>query len=301
MATFSRRKFLLSQVVAGVGIALSGKTLLPMDEQKPLVSPTQQVPLGKTDINASLVGLGTGMKGWMRQSNHTRMGYPAFERLVRHAYERGITFFDAADLYGTHPFLRDAFKGIPREKVVIQTKIWFQPHGLPEQVTDAKKAIERFRKELDTDYIDIVLLHCTMSGKWTDELRRMMDDLTEAKQKGIIKGHGTSSHSLLALQASLASPWVNVQLARINHAGSHLDGKPEEIAQILRDMRAKGKGVIGMKVFGEGTFQDPAQREASLRFILTQKCVDAFIIGFEKPDQIDETLSTVGAILADDR
>lgn len=296
MANITRRAF-LSRVAACAGVALEGKRMFMADEPKPLRSPTQQVALGKTGIKASLVSIGTGMRGWMRQSNHTRMGKEAFIKLIRKAYERGINFFDVADLYGTHTFLRDALKGIPREKVVIQTKIWFHPLGLPEVVTDAKQALERFRKELDTDYIDIVMLHCTMSSKWTDEMRRMMDDLAEAKEKGIIKAHGTSSHSLPALQTSLASPWVDIQLARINHAGEKMDGKPEEIAQLLRDMRAKGKGVIGMKIFGEGTFRQKEQREASLRFVLTQKCVDIFVIGFEKPAEIDETLSMVETIL----
>ncbi len=295
MGNLGRRDFLV-QVTVGVGAALT-HNVWAEDKQPPLRSPTQQVPLGKTGITVSLVGLGTGMRGWMRQSNHTRMGYPAFERLVRHAYERGITFFDTADLYGTHPFLRDALKGIDREKFVLQTKIWFAPWGLPEQVTDAKAAVERFRKELNTDYIDIVLLHCTMSGRWTDELRRMMDDLEELKQKGIIKAHGTSSHSIPALQASLASSWVDVQLARINHQGVAMDGKPDEIVPILKQMQAKGKGVVGMKIFGEGRFKERERREASLRFVLTQRCVDAFIIGFEKPEEIDETLAMMEAIL----
>ncbi len=296
MANLGRRTF-LTHLSVGLGMALVSKGWTEQEGKPVLKSPTQLVELGKTGIKVSFVGLGTGMRGWMRQSNHTRMGFPAFERLVRYAYERGITFFDTADLYGTHPFLRDALKGIDRAKLVFQTKIWFMPMGLPEAVTDAKAAVERFRKELDTDYIDIVLLHCTMSPRWTDELRRMMDDLEDLKQKGVIKAHGTSCHSLGALQASLASPWVDVQLARINHAGVAMDGKPEEIAALLKQMQAKGKGVVGMKIFGEGRFRDPAQREASLRFVLTQRCVDAFVIGFETTDQIAETLSMMEQIL----
>jgi len=173
MAELNRREFLKQIASIGVGATLLEKTQA-VDKQPPS-SPIPQVELGKTGIKVSLIGLGTGMRGWMRQSNHTRMGHPAFERLVKHAYERGINFFDTADLYGTHTFLRDALKGIPREKFVIQTKIWFMPQGLPEVVTDAKAAVDRFRKELDTDYIDIVLLHCTMVSipQWCDCCRRL--------------------------------------------------------------------------------------------------------------------------------
>lgn len=267
-------------------------------QKSPVRSPTEQVTLGKTGIKASFVGIGTGMRGWMRQSNHTRMGKEAFIALIRHAYDNGITFFDTADLYGTHPFLRDALKGIPREKIVIQSKIWFGPMGLPEPVTDARRALDRFRQELGTDYIDIMLLHCTTSPTWTDDLRPMLDALEEARQKKVIRAHGTSCHSLPALKTSQASPWVQVQLARINHRGTAMDGKPEEIAELLRQMRSAGKGVIGMKIFGEGRFLAPQEREESLRFVVAQRCVDNFIIGFEKPEQIDETLGMLKQILA---
>ncbi len=289
-----RRSFLI-----GMAACLSGKALSTIEggEEK-LSSPTQLVPIGKTGIKATLVGIGTGMRGWMRQSNHTRMGKEAFIKLIRHAYDRGIRFFDVADLYGTHTFLRDAIKGIPRESIVIQSKIWFRREGLPEHVTDAAEALERFRRELDTDYIDIVLLHCTTDGNWLDQLKQMRDQLSEAKERGIIKAHGTSSHSVDALKASLASNWVDVQLARINHMGSHMDGKPEDIADLLRKMRSAGKGVVGMKIFGEGTFKTKEQRWASLHFVLTQRCVDAFIIGFERPSEIDETLKMVEEILS---
>jgi predicted aldo/keto reductase-like oxidoreductase len=99
------------------------------------------------------------------------------------------------------------------------------------------------------------------------------------------------------LQAALQSDWVQVQLARINHKGTRMDGAPERVAELLRAMRAKGKAVIGMKIFGEGTFQTPQEREASLRFVLTQRCVDTFIIGFERPEEVDETLDTVNRLL----
>ncbi|MCS6948923.1 MAG: aldo/keto reductase [Armatimonadota bacterium] len=295
MSPITRREF-LGTVLAGAG-GMWLQTVSEATQKPPLRSPTEQVALGKTGIKASFVGIGTGMRGWMRQSNHTRMGKEAFIALIRHAYERGINFFDTADLYGTHPFLREALKGIPRDKVVIQSKIWFAPHGLPEQVIDARRAIDRFRQELGTDYIDIVLLHCTTSPTWTEDLRPMREALEEARQKGLIRAHGTSCHSLPALKAAQESPWVQVQLARINHRGTAMDGSPQEIAALLRQMRAAGKGVTGMKVFGEGRFLSPQEREESLRFLLSQRCVDNCIIGFEQKEQIDETLGILQRLL----
>lgn len=297
MRFITRREF-ISSILAGAGGMLLD-VVGDAQQSPPVRSPTEQVTLGKTGIKASFVGIGTGTRGWMRQSNHTRMGKEAFVKLVRYAYDKGITFFDTADLYGTHPYLRDALQGIPREKVVIQSKIWFMPMGLPERVTDVKKALDRFRQELNTDYIDSVLLHSTTSPTWTDDLRAMVDALEEARQRKIIRAHGTSCHSYPALKTSLASPWVQVQLARINHRGTAMDGKPEDIAELLRQMRASGKGVIGMKIFGEGRFTTPQEREESLRFVISQKCVDCFIIGFEKTEQIDDTLNMLRRILAE--
>ncbi|MGQ9486839.1 MAG: aldo/keto reductase [Armatimonadota bacterium] len=252
MHSITRRQFISTMLAGAGGVLLN--SVVDTQQKPPVRSPTEQVTLGKTGIKASFVGIGTGMRGWMRQSNHTRMGKEAFIALIRHAYDSGITFFDTADLYGTHSFLREALKGIPREKIVIQSKIWFRPTGLPEQVTDAKHAIDRFRQELGTDYIDSVLVHCTTDATWTDDLRPMLDALEEARQKKIIRAHGTSCHSLPALKTSQASPWVQVQLARINHRGTAMDGKPEEIAELLRQMRAAGKGVVGMKIFERADF-----------------------------------------------
>jgi aryl-alcohol dehydrogenase-like predicted oxidoreductase len=296
MQPMTRREFLGTVLVGAGGMLLD--TAADALQKPPVRSPTEAVTLGTTGIKASFVGIGTGMRGWMRQSNHTRMGKEAFIALIRHAYDSGITFFDTADLYGTHSFLRDALKGIAREKIVIQSKIWFRPTGLPEQVVDAKQAIDRFRQELGTDYIDIVLLHCTTEANWTEELKTMRDALEEARQKKIIRAHGTSCHSLPALKTAQASSWVQVQLARINHRGTAMDGKPEEIAELLRQMRAAGKGVIGMKIFGEGRFLSPQEREQSLRFVVAQRCVDNLIIGFEQREQIDETLGMLKHILA---
>ena len=294
MNRMNRREF-LGALEAGVGVPMGEKSALAAGPR----SPTDRVALGKSGVTASFVGIGTGMRGGggKRQSNHTRMGQEAFTKLVRHAFDSGINFFDVADLYGTQPFLRNALQGIPREKYVIQSKIWFRPKGLPDVTTSAKVAVERFLKELGTDYIDNVLLHCTTDPDWTDKLRTMMDELAASKEKGRIRAHGTSCHSLAAMQTAAASSWVNVQFARINHKGASMDGKPEEIAALLKQMRAAGKAVIGMKIFGEGKFQTIEDREASLRFVIGEKCIDAMMIGFEKPEQIDETLKQLAAVL----
>jgi len=64
-------------------------------------------------------------------------------------------------------------------------------------------------------------------------------------------------------------------------------------------MHAKGVGVIGMKIFGAGTFNDPAEREKSIRFVMACKDIDAVVIGFTSTKQIDEAIERMNRALAE--
>src|SRR5262249_47419947 len=157
------------------------------------------------------------------------------EALFRDAYERGVRVFDLADLYGTHPFVMPALKKMPRKDFAIITKIWFRPGGIPEpERPDADVVIQRFLKEIGTDYLDLVLLHCVVSPKWPEELQRQMEIMAKLKQKGVIRGHGVSCHSIEALEAAAREPWVDSVHARINPYGTRMDGPPEKVVPALK-------------------------------------------------------------------
>ncbi len=252
---------------------------------------TDLVPLGRSGVRVSRLGIGTGMKGWNHQSNQTRLGMEGLTALFRHAYERGIRYLDCADQYGSHEYVRNALKYIPREKITILTKT------ISRQADDVRKDLDRFRKELGTDYIDIVLLHCMTEPNWSDRRVGAMEALSEAREKGVIRAHGVSCHTLPALTHAAETEWVQVDLARINPRGVKMDGKPEEVVPVLERMHARGAGVIGMKILGEGTFKGEAIDE-SLRFVLSHPCVDAFNIGFESPAEIDDIFKRCEKILA---
>jgi aryl-alcohol dehydrogenase-like predicted oxidoreductase len=261
------------------------------------VPPPPQVPLGNTGITLSRVGQGTGVHGGRRQSDQTRMGFEKLVSLFHHAYDRGITFFDLADLYGTHLYFREALRTIPREKVTIMTKLWWRYDGpesatrQPHRTEAARSAIERFQHELNTDYMDIVLLHCMTTGKWDEELKVYMEALAAAKDKKQIRAVGVSCHDYGALQTAAACPWVDVVLARINPKGVKMDGTPDEITAVLKQMKANGKAVIGMKIFGEGELS--GEREACVRFAQELGVLDAMTIGFQEPEQIDDMLRMI--------
>jgi aryl-alcohol dehydrogenase-like predicted oxidoreductase len=290
-----RREF-LTRSVLGVGGALLGAPLFA--ETKPRVKffdPFERVPLGKTKLKFSRVLLGTGMNGGNRQSNQTRLGKEKFETLIREAHDRGVNTFDLADLYGTHPYVIPALKGIQRDKFQIISKIWFRPGGIPEpERPDADVVVERFLRELQTDYLDLVLLHCVTSAKWPEELRKQMDLLSKFKDKGVIRALGVSCHSLEALEAAATEPWVDSVHTRINPYGMSMDGPPEKVVPVLKKIHDAGKGVVGMKIIGEGRLRnDEEKRQASIKFALGLGCVDVLNVGCESTAELDDLTTKV--------
>ncbi|HET6456563.1 MAG TPA: aldo/keto reductase [Armatimonadota bacterium] len=281
----TRRQFLAGTVASGV--ALGSPKLFASPKLKSL---TDQVKLGNTGIKASYLGFGTGTKGVGRESNQTRLGIVKFSRMINHAFDQGINYFDAADYYGTHEYLRSALKRIPREKYVLGSKIWYRTSK------SAQEDLDRFLRELGTDYIDILFIHCVTEPSWAADLREMVEVLEAAKQKGIIRAHGISIHNLDVLKGVPDNPWVDICLARINPVGPFMDGRPDEVVPVLKKIHDAGKAVTGIKILGEGRIAD--QREKSMRYVLGLECVDSIVIGFESCNQIDDILAIGRRILA---
>jgi aryl-alcohol dehydrogenase-like predicted oxidoreductase len=264
------------------------------------VDPLQRVTLGNTGIQPTLLGIGTGVHGGNRSSFLVRQERGKSIATLRYAYERGIRMFDCADTYGTHPLVAEALKGMNREEIVLTSKIWTREGGIPEpERPDANIVVDRFRKELNTDYIDLVQLHCMVDAEWTDHERRQMDILEELKVKGIIRAHGTSVHTLEAMIAGLKDPWVDVLHARINPFGIAMDRPdPAEVVEEIHQMHSSGRGVIGMKLVGDGQLRDESGKiDQALRFVLGLGSVDMIIVGFESEEQIDNYLGRMETAL----
>ncbi len=291
MVEVSRRRFV--GATAAAATVLAGSQAAKADE----VVPPPQVPLGNTGITMSRVGQGTGVHGGRRQSDQTRMGFDKLVNLFHHAYDRGITFFDLADLYGSHVYFREALRTIPRDKITIMTKVWWRYDGpesgtrQPHRKQALRSTIERFQHELNTERMDIVLLHCMKNGKWDEELQLYMEELAAAKEEGTIGAVGVSCHDYEALKTAAKCPWLDVVLARINPKGVRMDGTPEEITAVLKELKAAGKAVIGMKIFGEGELS--GESEACVKFAQELGVLDAMTIGFHEPEQIDDMLRMI--------
>ncbi len=289
----------MTTIAAGAGTVLIGNAInaVPPVGIPEMFDPFQTVTLGKTGIKTTLLGMGTGYSGYNRSSNITRAGVA--ESVIRAAWDKGIRYFDCADSYGTHPFTQAALKGIPREKYVLGTKMWVTSGGIPEKERpDSAIVVDRFRKELNTDYIDLVQLHCMTTGEWSDEQKRYMDGLENLKAKKIIRAHGLSVHSFDALKVASEHPWVDVIHVRINPFGEAMDQRdPSLVVPVIEKFHKSGKGVIGMKLIGGGKLKDDPQKiEESLKFVLGLGTVDMIIIGFEKPEQIDNYIERIRKI-----
>ncbi len=279
----NRREF-LTAAAAGAGATLltphlSAATLPPY-------SASDTVVLGKTGIRTSRLAMGTGTIGGGGASNQTRTS--TLPKLLLAGYERGLNFFDTADSYGSHPDVAEALKHVPREKVIVMTKCDSRE---PKQ---AREDLERFRRELGTDYIDICLIHCTVEDDWTTRYRGVMDVFSEAKEKGHIRAHGVSCHSLGALRAAAASPWVEIDLVRLNPVGAHMDADPATVIGVVRQMRAEGKGIIGMKILGQGAMR--TRQDEALKFALGTGVLDAFTIGAENEHEQHDLIQRIAAV-----
>ncbi len=297
----TRRQFLTTTVAVGAGSVLLGRSALGFPAQTSILSsdPLQIVPLGKSGIKTTLLGMGTGFSGYNRSSNITRAGVA--ESVIHAAYEKGIRFFDCADSYGTHPFTATALKDYPRESYTLSSKIWVGPGGIPEpERPDADVVVDRFRKELKTDYLDMVQIHCMTDSKWTDKQKKQMDILENLKVKKIIGAHGVSVHSLEAMEAAVNNPWIDVIHVRINPYGEVMDkGDANSVIPVIERLHKAGKGVIGMKLIGNGNFRDDSEKiDASLKYVLGLGTVDMIIVGFERPEQIDNYLGRMKRVLA---
>jgi aryl-alcohol dehydrogenase-like predicted oxidoreductase len=286
-----RRDFLHRTSRAAAGALLTSSTVVRRLAAIPALprkfSANDTVTLGHTGIQTSRLAMGTGTVGVGHHSHQTALGIDGLSHLLLNGYDNGLRFFDAADSYGSHPHVAEALKHVDRTKVTVLTKSWART--APEMRAD----LDRFRKELGTDHLDIVLMHCLTEADWTTRFEPVMDVLSEAKQKGVIHAHGCSCHSIEALRAAAKSPWVDVDLARVNPVGAFMDAEPETVVSVLHEMKANGKAVVGMKILGQGTLRN--RQDEALRSALGLGLLDAFTIGAESIAEQNDLMKRIAA------
>ena len=291
---YTRRHFIKTSLAGIGGLSLSrnlfSQTPQPFSSSSEFYDPYEIITLGQTGIKTSRLGMGTGIKGYNKESNLTRLGTEPAIELLRKIYDSGVRFFDCADGYGSHFVLGEALKDKKRSDYTIFTKVWY--HN--DKNLDIVQTTERFLKELQTDYLDGLLLHCVTNGNWNTENSELMGAMAKLKQKGIIRSHGLSCHSLDAIRTAAKEPWVDTCHVRINPFGVNMDDSIENVLPVIQSLHKAGKGVIGMKIYGEGKFAaDTEKKNQSLAFALQSGVVDILNLGMDKFSDLSDTVERI--------
>ena len=273
-----RRTFIRNTLAGSALLTAFPYEALALEEK---LYPHDRVKLGNTGIEMSRMAMGTGTNGFGGASNQTRqLGIKGVSDMLRAAFDDGINFWETADQYGSHPHVGEALKKVKREEVVILTKTNSKTYE------DVKKDLDRFRIELGTDYLDIILLHAVTDPQWNQNMKGVMEALAEAKEEGILRAHGISCHSLGALETAADEPWVEVDLARFNPGGARMDADVPTVQKVLTRMKENGKAIIAMKVYGCGELLH--MKDECLQFQTGSGLADAFTMGFESIEQLKD-------------
>jgi hypothetical protein len=295
MAHSTRRDFLRTTFAATVLGGIGSSVAIPAVKR----SAIDMVTLGNSGVKVTRLAFGTGTYGGRVQRE---LGQEEFTRLVRHAYDRGIRFFETAESYhGMPEMLSIALKGIPRDNYKLMTK--YSVHG----DEDPGTKIDQFRKQLDSEYFDILLLHCMRSPSWNSETKRLRDGFSETKDKKVILAHGASVHGLPALRSFPGDKWLDIAMIRMNHNGTRMDtpdtkdvdgpGNVDEVVAHTKKVHAQGAGVISMKLVGEGRFTKAEDRDAAMKHAMNLGAVDCVTLGFKNTAEIDEAIERMNRVM----
>jgi len=293
MPHYSRRDFLKTGLAAG---ALVGAGKLSLWAQPKTA--TDWVTLGKSHVQVTRLAFGTGSFSGAVQRD---LGQEQFTSLVRHAYDRGIRFFETAESYtDMHKMLGIALQGIPRDSYRLMSKVTTRDG------VDPQAKIDELRKLANSDYFDILLLHYQHSATWPTDSSRWQDGILEAQERKAVMSHGASVHGLPALRQLAVNNWLDVAMVRMNHKGVRMDaenydtdglGNVPEVVTHVKEAHNKGMGVISMKLVGEGRF-NREDRQKALRFAFRNAGVDAVTIGYKNTAEIDEAIENLNLALA---
>ena len=290
----SRRHFLKSGIAAGV---LTATGNLPLRAARG--SATDFVTLGKSGVKVTRLAFGTGTFSGQVQRE---LGQDQFTRVVRHAYDRGIRFFETSETYGEmHRMLGVALKGIPRDSYQMMSKVTTRPGVSPQE------KIDELRKLANTDYFDIMLMHYQHIATWPTDTRAWQDGIEEAQVKKAVLSRGASVHGLPALRQMPGNQWLQIAMIRMNHKGARMDAEDytrgetdrvDEVVQHVKQVHQQGLGVISMKLVGEGQFTSREDRKKAMQFAFNHAGVDCVTVGYKSTAEVDEAIENLNLALA---
>ncbi len=278
-------------------VALTAAGAAPLFGANPKA--TDLVTLGKSNVKVTRLAFGTGtMSGRVQRE----LGQDQFTRLVRHAYDSGIRFFETAESYGDmHRMLGVALKGVPRDSYKLMSKV------TTHDGVDPQAKFDELRKLANTEYFDIMLLHWQHTSTWPADTARWQDGIQEAQHRKAIVSRGASVHGLPALRQVPANRFLDIAMIRVNHKGTAMDaedyntaglGNVPEVVTHLKEAKGAGMGVISMKLVGEGRFTTREDRQAAMKFAFKNAGVDCVTVGYKNTAEVDEAIENLNLALA---
>ena len=246
--------------------------------------------LGNTDLEVSIAGFGVLPMG------PSQLALPVEEgaEIIRHALRNGINFLDTAQYYRTYPYISKALENGEFEDVIICSKSLCQDYeGMMDAILEARESLNR-------DVIDIFLMHEVRSGQ-LEERMGAWQALKDAKEKGLVRAIGLSTHHIDITKAAASMEDLDVIFPLINYAGLGIRkgdefGTKEEMLQNMTDCHIAGKGIFSMKAFGGGSLTGHYQE--ALDYVFSKDCIDSVMIGFGKISEVDDLLSYLDGSMA---
>lgn len=231
--------------------------------------------LGRTPYTVSKICFGALTIGPLQANLSIAEG----AEVLKEAFRRGINFVDTAELYETYPYIRAALKGYNQE-VVIATKSYAY------EARTMAKSLEKARRELDRDRIDIFMLHeteseLTIKGHW-----QAVEYLLKAKAQGKVGAVGISTHAVAGVRAAAVIPEIEVIQPMLNMKGlGIIDGSLEEMLEAVKNCARQGKGIYGMKAIGGGNLM--GQVKTALEWAFNLKGVQSVAVGMKSLEEVN--------------
>jgi len=243
----------------------------------------RRVKFGKTGLEVSRLCVGTDYRDFYGNAN---LG----SALLRRAYELGLNFWDTADDYGAHPAIREALGGVDRSRIVIATKTYGKERS------DVLESIERSLQEMETPYIDIFMLHAVDTVQEFKNRSQALRAIIEAKEKGLIRAVGLSTHSAQMTSILADIPEIEVVLTVLNKAGLRMKGSLKEMETATRRIYKAGKAVYLMKVLARGKLADNI--ESALGYVYELPYVHSVSIGMKSLNELEANVRIVKELLS---
>ncbi len=237
------------------------------------------VNLGNSGISVSRMCFGGLIIGPLQANLSIQKGAD----VIAEALQNGVNFIDTAELYGTYPHIKEAIRRTGIRPVIATKSYAYSKEG-------ARESLERARRELDIDTIDIFSMHEQESRLTLRGHREALEYYLEAKSKGIIRAVGVSTHNIEVVRACAEMPEIDVIHPIVNKSGIGIgDGTIGEMLDAVKLAHSCGKGIYSMKALGGGNLLSAF--DESIKFVLENPFIHSIAVGMQSVEEVQMNIS----------